>query len=359
MRNALNPQPPSPGERARPRWRWLLGVLGLVLAWHALAGIAWAGVWDLLSRLGLLAVASLIGINLLLLPLMTGRWWLLLKALGAPVGWSTLSAYRVAVNAINYLTPGPHLGGEPFSVLLLHHRHGIPLTPAATSVALDRLLELLASMVVLNLCLIQLAAAGAAAVSGKTGLALAGGLLALIVAMLVALLTGRRPLSRLAIPFKRLDAGPARWLPSYIRPLADTVAQGEAMAEALFHQHRARFLLVNSFSFGHWLGVFAEFWWMSLLLGLPLSFWQLTAVVLVARLAFLTPLPAGIGALESALPWVTAAVGQGSALGVGLCIIIRLRDLLFSLAGLGLTMRYLACCRKAARGDDWAARTRP
>ena len=52
--------------------------------------------------------------------------------------------------------------------------------------------------------------------------------------------------------------------------------------------------------------------------------------------------------LESALPWATAAFGLGSALGLGLCLIIRFRDLLFSLAGLGLWMHYLTCRTKAS-----------
>jgi hypothetical protein len=76
--------------------------------------------------------------------------------------------------------------------------------------------------------------------------------------------------------------------------------------------------------------------------------WHLAAVVAVARLAFFTPLPAGIGALESALPWVTATLGRGSTFGISLCLIILSRDLLFSLACLVLTMKYLTCRRKAS-----------
>lgn len=50
-----------------------------------------------------------------------------------------------------------------------------------------------------------------------------------------------------------------------------------------------------------------------------------------------------IGALESALPWLTATLASGSSLWVGLCLIIRFLDLFFSLAGLTLTMKYLTC----------------
>lgn len=73
---------------------------------------------------------------------------------------------------------------------------------------------------------------------------------------------------------------------------------------------------------------------------------------MVARLAFFTPLPAGIGVLETALPWMTATLGLGSSLGFGLCLLIRMRDILFSLAGLGLTMKYLTCRGKLSIISD-------
>ena len=85
---------------------------------------------------------------------------------------------------------------------------------------------------------------------------------------------------------------------------------------------------------------------MSFFLGAPLSLSEVTAVVVVARLAFFTPLPAGIGVLETALPWMTATLGLGASLGLSLCLIIRARDLLLSFAGLGFTVKYLTYQRK-------------
>ena len=124
------------------------------------------------------------------------------------------------------------------------------------------------------------------------------------------------------------------------------------MMESLFRQHRYRFFLANIFSLIHWFAIFAEFWLMSFFLGFALSFSQLIAVVVVARLAFFTPLPAGIGVLETALPWMTTSLGLGSGLGLGLCVIIRFRDLLFSLTGLALTMKYLTCQAKVVIIND-------
>ena len=330
----------------RKSWRWLLGIMGLVLAWRALSGVAWIRVWDLMSGLGPQALPIILAINLLMLPLMTARWWLLLRTLDSPVGLLTACAYRMAANAVSYLTPGPHFGGEPLSVYLLHNRQHISLSSATTSVVVDRLLELLASIVVLAFCIVGLAVAKRGPSIGSRGLFMVIAMLALFSGLLSALFSGRRPTARFVLIVNRFCSSYFPWISSSIESLMKILTKGEVMAEFFFREHRRLFFLANLLSLFHWFGVFVEFWLMSALLGLPLSFLQLTAVVVTARLAFFTPLPAGIGVLEAVLPWETAAFGRGSALGMSLCLIIRFRDLIFSLAGLGLAMHYLTYPRK-------------
>ncbi len=316
-------------------WRLLLLLLGLLLAWQALRAVNWGRVWHLMAGIGPPAIIVIAGINLLLLPLMTARWWLLLRTLDLPVGLKTLTAYRLTANALSYLSPGPHFGGEPLAIYLLHQRHGLNLSAAATTVTVDRLLELLASLVVLFCSSLYLATAEAGLPNIGLTLLITIVLTGLFARLLWAIFTGKKPLSR-TIAFLTGKSG----------SISALLAQGESLAASLYTDHRRDFLLANLLSLLHWTGVFAEFWLMTFFLGFPLQFQQLTALVVVARLAFFTPLPAGIGVLETALPWLTAALGQGSILGIGLCLIIRCRDLLFSLAGLGLLMKYLTCRRK-------------
>ncbi len=333
----IQPNSSTLRQKIQNNWRWILGIVGLALAWNALRGVAWPEVWHLVSGLGPVAILTLIGINLLMLPLMTARWWLLLRILGTDVGLLPACLYRLAANAISYLTPGPHFGGEPLAVYLLHHRHGISLSSATTSVVVDRLLELLASLVILSLCLVT------SSFTGLQGLVMIFSMLAVFTGGLAMLFTGGKPLSRAVFLGKKIYA---QYFPSRscnIGSFEEIIVQGETMAASLFLKHRSQFLLANLFSMGHWLSVFIEFWLMSYFLGFPLTLWQLTSVVAVARLAFFTPLPAGIGILETALPWLTETLGLGNALGLGFCLIIRSRDLLFNLAGLGLSMKYLTC----------------
>jgi len=322
-------------------WRGILLVLGLVLAWLALRGLAWDEAWRQLAGIGPGALFILIVLNLAMLPLMTARWWQLLKTLGSPVDLFTVCGHRFAAGAVSYLTPGPHLGGEPLLVYLLNQQQKIPLLTATTSVALDRILELWASIAVLSFSLIILNINDSGPFTGRWPLLLTLFLLVILAILLAALFTGRRPLSKCSSWLLLLCKNIHLPISEATGRLEKVIAEGEAMTESLVRRHRRSFLLANLYSVFHWFGVFAEFWLMAAFLGSPLSFYQLLAVVITARLAFLTPLPAGLGALESALPWVTAALGQGSVLGLSLCLLIRFRDVLFSLIGLGLTMRYL------------------
>lgn len=339
----------SPARRlVRKGWRLLLIILGLALAWHALQDVDWEEMRKLLAGIGPFAILTIATVNLLLLPMMAARWWLLLRTLDSPVSLLSLSCYRAAASAVSYLTPGPHFGGEPLAVFFLRHHHNISLPTATTSVAVDRLLELLASVIILALCLLNLAFADNHLFTAGRGPFIVFALAAMVVLLLSSLFAGRRPLSTTMALLSRLFN---RFFPLHLRKTGSVVeifVEGETMAESLFRNHRHKFLLLNLLSLVYWLGVFLEFWLMSFFLGFPLSLYQLTIVVLVARLAFFTPLPAGIGVLESALPWVTAALGLGSVAGLGLCLIIRLRDIFFNLAGLGLMMKYLTCASKVS-----------
>ncbi len=362
----MTPAPPREAQSAtavtaagwrmgRP-WQLVLLGIGALLVWAALREVQWPVLADLLAGLGFGSLAAILVISLTLLPLMTARWWWLLRILGQPVGLSTLVAYRTAANAVGYFTPGPQFGGEPLQVLLLHRRQLIPAPTATLSVALDRLLELIAGFVILLGSLV-LAGKSQATLASDTVLIVILATLTVLGGLLAALLIGGQPFSRLLALGSGLFH---RWWPGKAGrpwPALEAVREGEVMAEEVFRQAKGRLLAANLFSLLHWLGVFAECWLFFRLFGYPLSIPQLAAVVVAMRLAFLTPLPAGVGALEFALGWTTAALGLGPALGIGICLVVRARDLLFGLAGMLLAMKYLTGLQRSVMMDK--SRTGP
>jgi uncharacterized membrane protein YbhN (UPF0104 family) len=80
-------------------------------------------------------------------------------------------------------------------------------------------------------------------------------------------------------------------------------------------------------AFLQWLFIIAEFWFIYHVAGMPLDILQLVYLVGAARLAFLLPLPGGIGALEASQIMVMSGLGLEPAIGMTACVVMRIRDL--------------------------------
>ena len=83
-------------------------------------------------------------------------------------------------------------------------------------------------------------------------------------------------------------------------------------------------------------GTFLEYALMTSILGAHLSFAQNLAGLTSALLAFVLPLPGGLGALEATQVYALTSMGYAPAVGISLSLLIRARDLMN--AGLGLLL---------------------
>ena len=79
-----------------------------------------------------------------------------------------------------------------------------------------------------------------------------------------------------------------------------------------------------------------EFAYTLIFLGADINIGELIIVLTATRLAFLLPIPGGLGSLEAALVWSLTSMGYASATGVSVSLFIRVRDVV--LAGLGLAI---------------------
>jgi len=80
--------------------------------------------------------------------------------------------------------------------------------------------------------------------------------------------------------------------------------------------------------------VIAEYWLTLVFLGQSLGAYQIISLLAAARIAFLLPSPGGLGTLEASQVLMMQAFGLNPALGIGVSLLIRGRDL--ALASLGL-----------------------
>lgn len=335
---------PRPGSRLRGGLRLLALVLMAGLCGLALSRVPLAGVIAVLRPLEAWALAALAGVNLAILFLMCLRWHLILRRLGHPVALARLVLYRLGANAVSYLTPGPQFGGEPYQVLQLIRRHGVAADAAVASVSVDRLIEVAANFLflwaggvwILRRQLPEVGLpAGALVLLGAAPLATGG--------CLWALARGRRPFTALARGLRGC------WPDAPRLAAAGWLAAGERQATTVLAQPPGVQLAYAGTAALHWGGIAAEFWLVYCFLGAPLGVTALVTVVVAARLAFLVPVPGGLGALEAGQALILPVLGLDPALGLAACCLLRGRDLILVGLGAGLTCAALAGHHRATR----------
>ncbi len=321
----------SPSRRPIGRAVWLALAWGtaVFLLWLALRQTNLAAIWSAISGLRLWQVAVLVAANLLILVLYAMRWRLSVSALGHNVGLGSLLAYRLAGFGVSYFTPGPQVGGEPLQAYLLSRRKGLDAGPAAASVYFDRVVDMLANFTVL--------AAGMAALGltsahpgrfGPGSWVGAAAALMLPLLHLVALRAGRRPL-----------AAVGEWLfgshkGGKLRQVLTGLADMETQIGRLLRERPDSVLKILLLAGLIWLLMIIEFALMLRFLGLPAGGLEVLAILTLARLAILMPIPAGLGVLEAGLALGVQIAGYDPALGIAAALVIRARDL--TLGGLGL-----------------------
>lgn len=327
-------------RRVAMRSIWL--VLALVLLWWAVRSVALADVWAQLSRLQPQQLALLALVNGVLLAAFSARWWLLLYAQGYVIPYGRLIGYRLATFAVSYLTPGPHFGGEPLQVYLVSRNHGVPVSAALTAVILDKSLEMTTNFTFLVAGVLFVYPQVAAPGWPVGQLLLAGCLLLLLpLGLLIAISLRRHPLSALIAlaqrAWSRITGGGSGLAgESKEQRLYRIVHDSERLGAELCRKQPALVLLALAASVISWVGIIGEFWLMTKVLGLGLSLPQALAALLAARIAILLPLPAALGALEASQTLAMAQLGLAPAAGISMSVLIRGRDIMLAILGLGV-----------------------
>jgi hypothetical protein len=324
---AFNPNPSI--SRRKPYWLLFWIALPIVL-WVSFRNVSAEDVLTSFQNVEPGSILLLLALNLIIIVSFSSRWWLILRAQGQRRSYLRLAGYRLAGFGITYFTPGPQLGGEPLQVYLLTRREQVPLAIAVASVALDKMIELLSNFTFLIIGVATILASG---ILGEGAnylfILLPAGLLVLPSGYLLALWKGRQPVANLISWLAARNPGSqrlVRW------PAALQDAEGEA--GRFFHGHPGTILSVLILSLLIWVLLVFEFGLALHFLGLSASLSEVVILMTAARLAFLLPIPAGIGVLEAGQLLAMGLIGASPVIGISLSLLIRMRDA--ALGGLGL-----------------------
>ncbi len=306
------------------RLLWI--VLLAALLYFALRKAPLIEIWATLRQLRLWQIAALTGINAGIYALVTLRWWIITQAEAKRVPYFPLLLVRVAVFGVSYFTLGPQVGGEPLQVLALRHRYGLTYTRATATVLMDKLLEFLANFVLLAFGLTAIFEAGILSTNGSRPIVSLIGIVLLLAwppIHIFLLRRGEHPISSILRMFPKSKA-------------TRFIAASERMAGAFCRRHFKALLATILVSLLAALGMVGEYFLITFFLNVELNAWQTIASWTMSWLAFLVPLPGGLGALEASQVFALGAFGVSAASALGVTLLIRARDLL--IGGLGLLL---------------------
>jgi uncharacterized protein (TIRG00374 family) len=312
------------------RAAWLLWLLVPVLFWWALKDISFAEVWGSIRLLTAWEVVALLVLNIAILVLFSLRWWIIIRGMGSKVGFVEVFRYRLASFGVSYFTPGPQIGGEIVQVHLLHKMHGISTANAISSVFLDKMIEILANFTFLVFGLLAIFMTGFASDWLMNGLWIPLAVVMLLPGLhLAALWKGIYPVSNLLGWITR-----NKILNNKMKRLVEVVHEAEQQIAMLCQQRPMTLLLVSVVS-GVSLGLMLlEYGLLLTFIHLDVSIQQVLIGLTATRIAFLAPLPGGLGVLEASQVLLMSALGLPPAAGITVSLIMRGRDIL--VGGLGL-----------------------
>ena len=333
----MREQDPSPIAEAGPgtslrrsavRLLWLLVLAALL--YFALRNVPLIDIWNTLKSLKASQIALILVINALVIGLMAARWWIIVRAETPSIPFLPLVGYRLSVFGLSYFTPGPQVGGEPLQVLYLQKNHGVSFARATSAVIMDKLLEFLVNFILIGVGAWAIVRVGLVSENGlRLNLSLIG-LAVLLMGPLVHIILlyrGITPVSRILLrqPFIPTDDKTLR-----------LVVVAERMASAFCRRHvRAMFAAIGV-SLLSVLGIALEYYLMVNFLGMRINALQVFASLTAMQVAFLMPLPGGLGALEASQVFALGAFGQPASAAISLTLLMRGRDILNG--GIGLLL---------------------
>lgn len=315
----------------------LLWIAALLLAGWTLAQLPVAEIGARLSSVKLNDYAPWVLANIAILLLSNYRWWMLSKAVKAPINFWRLLFIKQAGQSISFITPGPQFGGEPLQIYWLWQSSKIALHKALLSLGLDRFFELWVnfSILILGVILLSVSTANTTASWEHILIALLNviGLLSLVGFILIKQPQWLR---------QRLNTVAHQWQTH--RYLHSVKTQWNLLTDDLrccLHTERKILLSALLISLLGWAGLFIE---LQLILWMSDANTNLTGFLLIfvaMRLAMLLPLPGGVGTIEAAIFWAFSYLNLSMESALTVIALMRLRDAAVLIFGLGC----IAGCR--------------
>jgi glycosyltransferase 2 family protein len=286
-------------------------------------------IWSTVSQMSALNCSLYLLLGLSIFGLYALRWKIILNCHGHKVGFIKIFLHRLAAYGVSYITPA-QLGGDPVRIYLLSESENINLRDSTASVITDKLFELTALVIFITAGVVYLAFTNL--VSNGTQWLLYGVMAGFIALLYYAYKKVADGTGFFRSIFKLLHLHKIKKL----QHLESKIERTEnRIADFLNHTYHRRTtipmisilsLTIVSFSI-------LEHWLLASFLGINLTFTQAFLVSTIPLVAYILPLPLGIGVFEGAHVGLFALLGYSPATALAIVLGIRTKDLIASLIG--------------------------
>ncbi|MEK7103396.1 MAG: lysylphosphatidylglycerol synthase transmembrane domain-containing protein, partial [Patescibacteria group bacterium] len=235
-----------------------------------------------------------------------------------------LTLFRLVTFALNYGIPSAQVGGEPARVYLLKKK-GIPAEVAVSSVIIDKVFELSINVLFVVITLIILFLHHTP--FKITGTVLIGLVVLILVWFYFQMARGKNFFTPI---FKILHLDRIAVLSKLEKNIIDT----ENVIKTFFQHHTFALLKTIILSVMCFLLIVLEYFVILYFLGITPTLSQLLIITVLPLMGYLIPIPGAVGTLEAAHVAAFSLAGLDPVLALPTIIILRIRDILFVLAGL-------------------------
>lgn len=304
-------------------------ILGVALFTGVILQTGIGEIWRNLSRFSFLNFLFFLFLSTLNFGLYTLRWDIILHHIHdehRKVPFARLFLHRMSGFALSYLTPTAQTGGEPLRIMMLQHE-AIPSQTAVSSVIIDKALEFAALFVFIGVGIAMALIDGS--LPAKTEFIFTIVLIVLMSAIFWFYYSSVRDIGF----FSSILRATRLTKFNRIKLIEQKFLEVEKQMATFYKRHLKVFLFMVFISLVISAFLLLEHYLVARFMGVRLTFFQTFLVSTIPYLAYVVPIPGGLGLLEGGTAAIFSLLGVNINAFV-LVFIIRIRDLVFVMIGL-------------------------
>jgi glycosyltransferase 2 family protein len=273
------------------------------------------------------AVLLFILISIIMMCLHTYRWYLIVKKTTKKIPFFTLLRYKLSGFGVSFITPGAKIGGEALRASLMR-RHGSQFKRGFTTVMIDKLIEVSTIGVLFVVAVIIILASIPVPGYLATTLAILAGIcIAIIIYFYHQMLRDKHFFLKI-FRFLRLHKI------KKLEPVERRIIDFERLMASFYKEHKKTFIVILIITVITWLLMFVEYMLVLTIIGLTgVSIIKIFFIITMMGIAYMIPVPLALGVLEAGQAGVFMYFGLPVAASVGLSMLIRFRDLGWTVLG--------------------------